>query len=798
MNDILHTDTARGGGATGRAFPAGTQTDGSCGARRHTRARGRGLMALVVVFLLSLVGGTAAKAYVHVLDMYYFGEEKCYIAFEYDILTDDQGGQYASIKGIGATHYINLFLGNDCNIPSTVNHEGKTLLVKVLKSVGTQFEEYDSTSDSYRSYSSAAIHGIVLPSSGLVIEEDAFSTWDNIDSHSIMVYGDSIANNAFDGCRGLPKIDMLVGAKSIGDYAFRDCANLKSIAVPDGVTSLGQGVFKGCTSLESIYLQDSLTAIGDSAFQGCTSLRGVYYTGINNVRTIGKAAFADCSSLPSVGIGDSVTAIGDMAFMNCTALDESIYLPESVTAIGDSVFWGCTSLRNVTIGDNVQTIGKAAFAGCSSLSWVGISCSVIGDSIFRGCTSLGGVAIGDKVQTIGKAAFADCSSLSWAGIGSSVTAIGDMAFMNCTSLGSIELPKSVQTLGTSAFNGCAHLFEATLGDGLTHIGMSAFENCTGLYAVHFGSSLIDIERRAFYGCTTLPEIVLPASVTSTGSEAFHNCKSLVKVTISNSNATFDSPFQSTVQAFYMKETHPHDYIKGLPTSATINVPLEGYADYKRGYKDNAIIGKGPVTVSAAGYATFYVSGAYYMPEGLEGAVITGSDGDRLDVDYRYAAGDEVPENTGVLLKGEPGDYDFEVHDYAETGASTPDDNWLRGSDYDEDTYYEGDEDVYFYKLSYDRDGQHLGFYWGEEGGQSFTSAAHRAYLVLPVNVAARVRGFRLDGGAVTGIGHIATGTDTQTAPAAIYTLDDRRVNSTSTKGLPAGIYVVDGKKTIVK
>lgn len=34
--------------------------------------------------------------------------------------------------------------------------------------------------------------------------------------------------------------------------------------------------------------------------------------------------------------------------------------------------------------------------------------------------------------------------------------------------------------------------------------------------------------------------------------------------------------------------------------------------------------------------------------------------------------------------------------------------------------------------------------------------------------------------------------------AAIYTLDGRRVNATSTKGLPAGVYVVDGKKTIVK
>lgn len=197
--------------------------------------------------------------------------------------------------------------------------------------------------------------------------------------------------------------------------------------------------------------------------------------------------------------------------------------------------------------------------------------------------------------------------------------------------------------------------------------------------------------------------------------------------------------------------------------------------------------EGTFTIGEAGYATLFTDKTFVMPEGVEGAIVDGVTGDQLSLNYLYKAGNVVPANTGLLLKGEANEYTYEIS--TETPAA-PEVNYLKGSVEEATTTGDG----LYYMLSYDQNGENLGFYWGAEGGAAFTNGAGKAYLVLPSNVAQNVRGFALDG-STTGIDSVTT--DTTSAPAAIYTLAGVRVNSTADR-LPKGIYIVNGKKVIVK
>lgn len=198
--------------------------------------------------------------------------------------------------------------------------------------------------------------------------------------------------------------------------------------------------------------------------------------------------------------------------------------------------------------------------------------------------------------------------------------------------------------------------------------------------------------------------------------------------------------------------------------------------------------KNSIEVNEGGYATAYSDNAVILPEGLQAAVITGVVDGKLAIDYRYNSGDVIPAGTAVLVKGEAGDYAYNLATSDEQAVAG---NLLRGAANDVNT--EGDGCL-FYMLSYDANHQNLGFYWAAKDGAAFTSKAGKAYLALPQAASAGVTGYALDG---TPVGIDQATTDTQ-APAAIYTVDGRRVEKTNVNDLPRGLYIVNGKKVIIK
>ena len=186
-----------------------------------------------------------------------------------------------------------------------------------------------------------------------------------------------------------------------------------------------------------------------------------------------------------------------------------------------------------------------------------------------------------------------------------------------------------------------------------------------------------------------------------------------------------------------------------------------------------------------GFGTFYTDKNYVLPQGLTAFGYTSIDGNNtLTKSVEYVAGDIVPANTAVVVKGAKGSYNY--YNTEEVATKTIEKNLLKGVT--TDTRIEASSGVKRYILTRADDGI-LAFYRTNTG--NINVKANRAYLEVPTAMA--VASFSLEGTA-TGINNVVT----TAAKQGIYTISGVRLNATTTKELPAGIYIVDGKKVIVK
>ncbi len=200
-------------------------------------------------------------------------------------------------------------------------------------------------------------------------------------------------------------------------------------------------------------------------------------------------------------------------------------------------------------------------------------------------------------------------------------------------------------------------------------------------------------------------------------------------------------------------------------------------------KDETIAGAINIATEE-GFGTFYTDKNYVLPQGLTAFGYTSIDGNTLTKSVEYVAGDIVPANTAVVVKGAKGSYNY--YNTEEAATKTIERNLLKGVT--TDTRFEATSGVKRYILTRADDGI-LAFYRTNTG--NINVKANRAYLEVPTAMA--VASFSLEGTA-TGINNVVT----IAAKQGIYTISGVRLNATTTKGLPAGIYIVDGKKVIVK
>lgn len=263
-------------------------------------------------------------------------------------------------------------------------------------------------------------------------------------------------------------------------------------------------------------------------------------------------------------------------------------------------------------------------------------------------------------------------------------------------------------------------------------------------------------------------------------------------------ASVDNAVIISADAEGSNKLYVHKYIMALNEGATsLTITLKNDLTSNARVDDlelSTYSGVGSFKITEASYGTYYSSKAYTMPEGVKGYIITGNEGTSLVMNEAYAAGDVVPAKTALVVEGAANKYYTLV---AESIELTPaDDNKLHGSDEAETTYVEG-TDVKYYKLSYNNEGNNLGFYWGSENGAAFTNGAHKAYLALnSETLLSQSRGFSLADlahGVTTGIN---TTVKSATQSTFIYDLNGRRINSLN--GAAKGVYIMNGQKVLVK
>ena len=185
----------------------------------------------------------------------------------------------------------------------------------------------------------------------------------------------------------------------------------------------------------------------------------------------------------------------------------------------------------------------------------------------------------------------------------------------------------------------------------------------------------------------------------------------------------------------------------------------------------------PVSITAAGYATFFAPVAVEV-EGVTAHTVT--------VDGEYAQLSEaltvIPANTGVVLKGAKGTYNFAIT----TAAAFEGENLMAGT-IAKSVVAKNNAECYV--LANGDNG--VGMYVAKNGENTaeFLNAGHKAYLAIPASEnSAAYYGF--DWAGTTGVEDVVVENEVK----AIYDLTGRRVEVITA----AGIYIVNGKKVLVK
>ena len=185
----------------------------------------------------------------------------------------------------------------------------------------------------------------------------------------------------------------------------------------------------------------------------------------------------------------------------------------------------------------------------------------------------------------------------------------------------------------------------------------------------------------------------------------------------------------------------------------------------------------PVTITSAGYATFYAPVAVNIPDGVKAYTVSVNEDGWADLEEIVIS---FSPNVGVVLAAEEGTYYLPISE----DNTVYEGNALRGtvaSTYiTDDAYVLGivDNEVGFYTATKN-----------QQDNTAWKNNSHKAYLPKAVGLNAASYSFRFGEG-TTGVENV----EVENTVKVIYDLTGRRVEAITAPG----IYIVNGKKTLVK
>ena len=340
------------------------------------------------------------------------------------------------------------------------------------------------------------------------------------------------------------------------------------------------------------------------------------------------------------------------------------------------------------------------------------------------------------------------------------------------------------------------------GWGSIYLGSSSTYQYNGsVTSLVFSEGIKTINTSAFYEMTSLSSITLPSTLTTIGDYAFTSCDNLKTITCKATSLSLGTDA--------LKGLSSWDYIAAncvitVPDGCTANYAAytfdntQTWTYWDQFYSNNNIHESSSFTIGTEGYATYFNTYGYTLPEGVEGYIVNWTYDGKANIEKIYEAGDAVCDNIALLLKSttdleETTTFDIEVLSSYGNTATWPVDgegnyypNLLSGTQTEQDiTAWEGD--YYYYKLANGDKG--LGWYWGAEDGGVFTNAAHKAYLAVAKDAGANSFISLFDE-----LNVISQTITTSDNCDAVYTISGVRVNPNN---LHRGIYIRNGKKILI-
>ena len=377
------------------------------------------------------------------------------------------------------------------------------------------------------------------------------------------------------------------------------------------------------------------------------------------------------------------------------------------------------------------------------VSYNSVEFQVVGidHNAFNMCFDLTSVEIPETVTSIGQSAFSNCHNLTTIKIPSGVTWIEPYTFTACYSLTSITIPDGVTSIRAGAFHYCTSLTSITIPDNVTSIKESAFENCSSLTHVTIGKSVMEMGYNVFNGCTALTEVT-----------------SRIENPFAIDNNCFPSRVKQSALLIVPKGTKAK-YLSKMGWSNFYNIIEEGTGYYSLKLADNLQMFSYSENLDFSGCISlqvFVVCG--FKPETSEVLLMRVT---------------KVPAGTGVLLRGETGNYYPSLSDQGSSIYS----NFLVGN-LTETSLTDG------YVLKGD---------CFERVDVATAIPANSAYLTLPASAQGVKRLTLKFMEETTGIDLVKD--DMPQGDSHWYSLQGTRLNGTPST---PGIYIRNGKKVMVK
>ena len=217
-----------------------------------------------------------------------------------------------------------------------------------------------------------------------------------------------------------------------------------------------------------------------------------------------------------------------------------------------------------------------------------------------------------------------------------------------------------------------------------------------------------------------------------------------------------------------------------------------------------------VKLTKEGYGTYYTGLLdLVLPAGIKAHIVTASaNGGQLTYETiadGNTSSNTVPAKTGVMLQATAADnvQTVDIGIMVPTADAISQTNMLGGSDR-EKNITEGSMDTKYYKLTYNQNGENLGWYWGNKNGTAFINAPNKAWLAVPPTAGAReffgLPDFEENTTAINEHDCNATLSERESHEShelsgAWFDLQGRRLDA---KPMQKGIYVKNGKKVVIK